>query len=301
MIEVQDHQQAMKYADPMIDLEETVRRGYNNDPYNDRNFFANGINEDILQQQQQQRDAQPQGLESVVGGGKALNPGALTRQEIQRDAHVYNLTPQRIVSETNSVRTSGRIPTAERIVSLHAAPVVQEQAGKNAGIPRSPGGEQQDNILNLLREFSMKTQQQARPGLTRDFTKQAERRGNSERINPLTGLPENIEDKAFGAVSSIESVGDDLPKPPQSIVVDLNHLKSSTAEATQAHQREIITTRGGDATTNQKFGGAAVRETKPKAPVDMSGLMAGTLGSNFDSIESFLQADQILRTKLNNN
>ena len=52
VIEVQDHQQAMKYADPLTDLEETVRRGYN-DPYNDRNFF-NKINEDYFQQQNTQ-------------------------------------------------------------------------------------------------------------------------------------------------------------------------------------------------------------------------------------------------------
>lgn len=282
VIEVQDHQQAMKYADPLTDLEETVRRGYN-DPYNDRNFF-NKINEDYFQQQ----NTQTQG-----GGllGKALNPGSLTRQEIQRNAHVYDLTPQRVFSESASIRTN-QIPASNSNRGAlsssfppHIAPVVQEQADRNTGIPHSPDS---NNILSLLREFNMKTH----GGLNKNFVrKQPEQR--SDRLNPLTGLPENLEEKAYGAVSSIESVGDDLlPKSPQSVVIDLNHLKTEQ----QSHQRQRL------AASRQHISSSREENSiSQKSKQNMSAsLMAGTLGSNFDSIKSFLQADEILRTKMSN-
>ena len=268
----------MKYADPLIDLEETVRRGYN-DPYNDRNFFMNKINEEYFQQRTP--------TQGIGGTEKALNPGSLTRQEIQRNAHVYDLTPQRIISESSS-RTD-RIPTSsKRIVQsrfpLHVAPAIQEQAGKNTGIPRSPDL-LDNNILSLLKEFGMKTYVQAgEADPIKNFVKKQPER--SDRVNPLTGLPENIEDKAYGAVTSIESVGDDLlPKPPQSVVVNLK----TTADATQeglAAVRQAITNKD--------------NQMKPKSPSNMSNLMAESLGGNFDSIKSFLQADEILRRKMSN-
>ena len=278
VIEVQDHQQAMKYADPLTDLEETVRRGYN-DPYNDRNFFMNKINEDYFQQQ----NTQTQGLL-----GKTLNPGSLTRQEIQRDAHVYDLTPQRVISESAGVRTN-RIPASNHGAlssrfPLQIAPVVQEQAGKNTGIPHSPDS---NNILSLLKEFNLKTH----GDLIKNFVrKQPER---SDRLNPLTGLPENLEDKAYGAVSSIESVGEDLlPKAHQSVVIDLNHLRKTDQKS---DQRQRL------AASRQLIASSSSEGNSQKARQNMSAsLMAGTIGSNFDSIQSFLQADEILRKKMSN-
>jgi len=47
VIEVQDHQQALKYANPIVDLEDTVRRGIS-DPLADPRFVMNRINSDFF-------------------------------------------------------------------------------------------------------------------------------------------------------------------------------------------------------------------------------------------------------------
>lgn len=47
VIEVQDHQQALKYANPIVDLEDTVRRGIS-DPLADPRFVINRINSDFF-------------------------------------------------------------------------------------------------------------------------------------------------------------------------------------------------------------------------------------------------------------
>ena len=120
--------------------------------------------------------------------------------------------------------------------------------------------------------------------------KQPER---SDRLNPLTGLPENLEDKAYGAVSSIESVGEDLlPKAHQSVVIDLNHLRKTDQKS---DQRQRL------AASRQLIASSSSEGNSQKARQNMSAsLMAGTIGSNFDSIQSFLQADEILRKKMSN-
>jgi len=104
-----------------------------------------------------------------------------------------------------------------------------------------------------------------------------------EHVNPLTGLPENLEDKAYGAVTSIESVGDDVPKQPSSVVIDLN----------AARRRQSINNNK-QKLSPRHFG------AKPSPKTNNLSLMAGTLGSNFDQIQSFLQADDILRKKFDN-
>ena len=111
------------------------------------------------------------------------------------------------------------------------------------------------------------------------------------KINPLTGLPENLEEKAYRAITSIESVSDQRPlqQAPAVTVVDLTR-----AAARRRHR--IGEGRGGNL-INRQLDATAI---KPSTKTEMSSLMAGTLGSNFDSIKSFLEADDIIRNKLNN-
>eukprot|EP00111_Clytia_hemisphaerica_P016939 TCONS_00050228-protein len=256
VIEVQDHQQAMKYADPLSDLEETVRRGFN-DPYNDRNFFMNNVNEEFFQN----------GGSSNIHKTpeRAFNPNTLSRQQIQSTSHVFNLTPQRIINE-NSFKSNNIIQRPRPMVAR------QENARKNTGIPRA-----QNTILSLLNEYKLHNLQ-SRPVKT--FIRQPQ--PNVGHVNPLTGLPENLEDKAYGAVTSIESVGDDVPKQPSSVVIDLN----------AARRRQSINNK--QKLSPRHFG------AKPSPKTNNLSLMAGTLGSNFDQIQSFLQADDILRKKFDN-
>lgn len=280
VIEVQNHQQAMKYADPMVDLEETVRRGINN-PYNDPKFFMNRVNEDFFGQPPQQR------AESLYAGA---SPRQAIDNSLHSEAHIFDLTPQRIIAENAAAKSNLALQNQNnrRLQPLFRLAIPrQENADKSASIPSIPSP-MDDSIAALLAKVS-------RAQNNRDtLLKKAllgSKKDVQETINPLTGLPENLEEKSYGAVTSIESVSDRQPQRRQQPAVTVVDL--SRAATRRLHR---IGERRGHNLSNRQFSAA---EIKQNVKTDMSNLMAGTVGSNFDSIKSFLEADDILRKKLN--
>ena len=254
----------MKYADPMADLEETVRRGIN-DPLNNPNFIMNSVNEDYFHRN--------------FAHDTSLYGGALPRQSVESsmhsNAHVFDLTPQRAIAD-NAVKSNLVANHVSPLMRLRPQRPTQANAGKMGNIPHAP-------LIDRLRSLLLAREKSNRMNNLQSFVSN----NNKENINPLTGLPEDLEAKAYGAITSIESVSDQpANQPPQTVTVNVN-----TAGVTRNHLKPAMN-RHGQATNT--LNAKRRRLSEPQTQMSPS-VIASTIGSNYDSIKSFLEADDILR------
>jgi len=157
-----------------------------------------------------------------------------------------------------------------------------------------------------------------------------------ESINELTGLPEDLEDRTYGSVSSVTSISDTPPAPiPTSVTVNVGTDDQRITSLHPQHGMETTGTKETSVSTpsqessyqsSSSFSeaGAAASSSSSSAspsfsasPAESSSYSSSSpsvtntpndasphqektqLEENFPSIKSFLEADTILREKLN--
>lgn len=336
VIEVQDHQQAIKGANPLVDLEDTVRRGIN-DPLADPRFVMNKINDDFFgtpvtdtslhNNELMAYQGRDRFTSSILGVNTNTPNGLTPSNPIQQHATKEEIVARhpasipmiqdvgipRFLKHGSYSRFPGhtrnfKVPLNALDSAAITANIAQNVAGGlSRGLPGSvaafasrgkfepfargiPIGaltsQQHANARRLSRiSVTHNKLPQHRMPLQRQnnllFHSAPKKQNN---LNPLTGLPEDLEDRTFGAVSSITSVADTSPSLPSSITVTTgdNSEASETQNAGQQQQQEV----------------ASEQETKENADSTTTDKSTPGIGSNFSSLKAYLEADNELRENL---
>lgn len=285
MIEIQDHQQAMKLANPIVDLEETVRRGIN-DPLADPQFVMNRINKDyfhlplVASSRENKELLSYQGFnadsQGVLGvNGRKLTPSAPTQEKAVKEQYV---------AKTPSIF---RPIFQQQQQQQRSFPAFSQQQQRSGGkilplrkqMERYVNGGRRENVLRKLRLLKR---------IENENTQAV--RNSAENINPLTGLPEDLEASSYGAVASITAVSDNHNARPATVTVDLT--KSPYKHDSGSHHESVTTN---DAIDRPQ---SVIAENSSKLFPGAGSSVKNFIDNNTD-LKAFLEADTILREKLN--
>ena len=117
-------------------------------------------------------------------------------------------------------------------------------------------------------------------------------RSNS-RINPLTGLPEDLEERSYGLISSITSVSDSTAPLAKAVTSSSNEHDDANSNfelGTETSQRRVAEkSEGPESMEFHEAPSSIEKESPEEQPIDY----------NLASLKSFLEEDSILRSKLN--
>lgn len=266
---MQDHQQAMKLANPIVDLEETVRRGIN-DPLADPQFVMNKINRDYFHlplttsSHEESRELLSYQQGGVGVSGRKLRPSAPEQEQAVKEQFVAK-SPSifRPIFQSQHSQPSIALSQNKKML-LH--PLSQIQRAVNAA--------RRANVLQKLKLLkTMRNENNILPAVA------------SDNINPLTGLPNDLETSSFGAVSSITAVSDNHNAHPATVTVDLTKTQGIS------HQ-------------NLATAASLVTPKKSQSLIDNLKLLPSEqnlLDNNIDSLKSYLEEDNMLRDKLGKN
>ena len=115
-----------------------------------------------------------------------------------------------------------------------------------------------------------------------------------DSINSLTGLPENLEDRSYGAISSV-TMAETPPRPQSTVtVVDtgggvpehVGHTEETQPQTQSQAQSAVQST------------SSASQDSSHTTPSDSPLASNAAIEDNFSALKSFLEADDILRDKL---
>ena len=395
VIEVQDHQQAMRYANPLVDLEDTVRKGINN-PLSDPRFIMSSITSEIPTQNQNNlfnnreflsyhtpANPSPDGLLQNVGQSNILS---VNTNNLSNRLSVNMPSQEQATKEQIVARHPPSVPMMSDMYNppfhpFHSSPLIQANeknhlmnllsgisstelsanlgqdiaGGLSAGLPGgvaafsrgklsplSQGLElgklqqaKQQQMLQQLRLRELKKQLLQRREsnnkilqqnlvknqlLNRQINRQkllqtellkrklkllnARKKTNAENINPLTGLPDDLEQRSYGSVSSITSVSEaaNIANPVTEDNGDTSHhttvdnsASSLTSSLPSLHSQHLqnekpVKESVTSPLTSQTTSSTAANDNN-NSPIEME--------QSFPSLKSFLEADNILREKLN--
>lgn len=278
MIEIQDHQQAMKLANPIVDLEETVRRGIN-DPLADPRFVMNRINKDYFHLPLVTASRENKELLSYQGFDSSASPGmvSVSGRKLTPDAPMQEqAVKEQVVARTPSIFRPIYQQQLQQQSQLRRPNIFKSFLRKQ--LQQRIGEKRRAFLLNKERERFVNGDRRTNAFKKLELLKRLQnekiRSGSSvEKINPLTGLPEDLELSSYGAVASITAVSDHKSHP-DSVTVDLRDPKYNGATA-------------------------AVHE-QANPTMDNSKLLGNEQNfiDNNTDLKSFLEADSILREKL---
>lgn len=285
VVEVQSHQQAIKSANPITDLEQTISRGIN-DPYTDPKFVMNQINEEFF----------GNALKNNMNAGTPLVENNLHNRELMAFRNMP-FSPQ---------GTLGMNSLADSL--LPGSPVTQHAIKDNNVAFRGPVHRMNQALSHFMRfrNTAKKHLNQGalapgissfgEPKLTPDPRLPSDVRIahlTSDAINPSEEKQEAPSNRGMNGNIAMEQStgegGEQIDAPPQSAPEPTE--KTSEAPMNMGPSSPTV----GDALSS------LLSQSGPKSsdilPSNPGGISSKEMEDNFSSIKAFIEADDDLRQK----
>ena len=285
VVEVQSHQQALKSANPITDLEQTISRGMT-DPYTDPKFVMNQINEEFF----------GNALKNNLNAGTPLVESSLHNRELMAFRNLP-LSPQGSIA-MNSLQND----------ALPINPLGHVIRNNNAAMIRQPAQAIDEALSRLMtfkntakKHLSQRKMTSAVSPLDVSTLSRDPRLPSNLKIAHLTsdaihpneekqedassrGLPGNIE------LDQSAITSDQIDVPTKSTVEESNEKPSDEPENIGENSSNI-----GDTLSS------LLSQTGPKSsnvlPTNPGSISSKEMEENFSSIKAFIDADDDLRQK----
>eukprot|EP00794_Sanderia_malayensis_P017690 gene17690-19458_t len=258
VVEVQSHNQAMKSANPITDLEQTISQGMK-DPFTDPQFVMNKINSEFF----------GNNLKNSIEAGTPMVEGNLHNRELMAFSNLGLNNPQ----------------------TINPSALARQHVNKDTSLPlgfRQRQKSMQFSNLNKLQSVLGSKKNIAGPKIST-----MRQPLNANRVSLQPKIPSNINIAHLSAEAIHSSVNNGASNSP----VETVDPATTSFAAPQEAQPGVETSQNIGDTLSTMLEQKGVLRSSDILPANPGAVSGKEIEDNFSSIKAFLEADDTLRQK----